>query len=271
MFNNSKQRAKEKLNRYVIKQTPFNWILTGSLLVGGLTALGQIAPTYAQQLAQRNVEDELINEVVEAPPEVLAAIREAPFSEVFDLNIPTGEPGYAIKDKDYNPRYDGVGLYTLWGDVPERDILQLSVFYCFRNRALENAELEKVTLLDGDQELVTIEQKIVTTQAEEVETTPAYYETTTFFSDPFYSPYWGGGYYRRSSPFSRRTVQSTYDPAENCSVGGGRFDLMPARDALAQLPNKTLNVKLLFSNGRTENWRLGGGTVERMKEFPSLQ
>ncbi|MEL7359979.1 MAG: hypothetical protein AAFN40_26025 [Cyanobacteria bacterium J06560_6] len=271
MFNNSKKRAEDVPNRYLTKQTALKMLLASGLLASGMTVLGQVTPGYAQRLAQRNVEDELINEVVEAPPEVLAAIREAPFSEVFDLNIPTGEPGYAIKDKDFNPRYDGVGLYTLWGDVPERDILQLSVFYCFRNRALANAELENITLLDGEQELVTIDQKLVTTQAEEVETTPAYYETTTFFSDPFYSPYWGGGYHRRSSPFPARTVQSTYVPAENCSVGGGRFDLASVRGKIAQLPNKTLTVKLLFSNGRVENWRLGGGTVERMKAFPSLQ
>ncbi|MEL6555656.1 MAG: hypothetical protein AAFQ63_19670 [Cyanobacteria bacterium J06621_11] len=244
--------------------------------------LGQMSPGYTQQahtqqsaqpLAQRNVEDELLNEVLDAPPpEILATIREAPFSEVFTIEIPDNEPGYAIKDKDYNPNYKSVGLYTLWGDIPVLDMLQVSVFYCFRNPALANAQLEKMTLLDGDQELVTIDQKIVTTETEDVEVTPEHYETDPFFTDPFDSPYWGGGYYGLGrSPFPTRTVRSVYVPAENCSVGGGRFDLAPVRSEIAQLPNKTLDVRLLFSNGRTERWRLGGGTVEQMKTFPTLQ
>ncbi|MEN8446135.1 MAG: hypothetical protein ABG776_14105 [Cyanobacteria bacterium J06555_13] len=256
--------------------------LASSLLFAGLGTLINLAPSHAQQngtqqtIAQQNgnVEDEVLNEVLDAPPpEILATIREAPFSEVFTIEIPDGEPGYAIKDKDFNPRYKGVGLYTLWGDVPELDILHVSVFYCFRNRALANAQLEKITLFDGDTELVTIDQKIVTTQAQDVEVTPERYETTTFFSDPFNSPYWGGGYYggNRRSRFPTRTIESVYVPAENCSVGGSRFDLLPVRDAIAQLPNKTLGVRMLFNNGRVENWRLGGGTVEKMKSFPSLQ
>jgi hypothetical protein len=41
--------------------------------------------------------------------------------------------------------------------------------------------------------------------------------------------------------------------------------------AISQLPSKTLNVDLLFSNGQVETWRLGQGSVEAIKTLPSLQ
>jgi hypothetical protein len=42
---------------------------------------------------------------------------------------------------------------------------------------------------------------------------------------------------------------------------------MPLRNALPQLPNETLTMKLLFSNGMTSYWQIGGDTVAALEEL----
>jgi hypothetical protein len=39
---------------------------------------------------------------------------------------------------------------------------------------------------------------------------------------------------------------------------------------MAGLPETTLQARLLFSNGITHNWQLGGGTVRELKKLPSF-
>lgn len=245
--------------------------VANSLVCLGLTLSIQAFPSHAQSnlvqnnLAQSSVETDLLQEVLPLQASLLAAIREAPLSELFTVTMASGATGYGVKDQDFDPGYRGVGLYSLWGDVPADNILQVAMFYCFRNPALANATLEEVVIKEGDQRLVTLDQKVISTQALDVEVTPERYETINYY-DPFYDPFWGGVYYG-----GRSHVETVYIPAQNCSVGGGRFDLTPVTDAIAQLPNKTLNVRLVFSNGLTENWRLGQGTVEQLKRLPSFQ
>lgn len=266
-----------------LAKVPNRYTITATALASTLTiVLGTVAlpvPSHAQQAGEPltqalirdgrkqdegNVENELLQEVLEAPPEVIETIRNAPFSDIFTVALPNGGTAYAIKDKDFSPNYKSVGLYTLWGDAPEIDLLQVSVFYCFRNQAIANAMLEEIAILDGSETLVTLDQGLVATQAQDIEIVPERYEPATIVSDPFYSPFWMLGY-------SGDIGDPTYVPAENCSVGGGRFDLRPVQDAIAQLPNKTLDIRLEFNNGEVETWRLGRGTVEEMKSFPSLQ
>jgi hypothetical protein len=212
-------------------------------------------------LAQADV----VEEILPAAPSVLAAIREAPFSQVFAVTTATGDIGYGVKDKDFDPTYNMVGLYSLWADVPDQGLLQTAVMYCILNRSLEGAELEEITLMDGDTELVTLREKVVATGAREQEVSPA--QTVTTYTSPFYSPYWGGAYYG----YYGSSYATTYVPAVNCSLGGARFNLLPVKAEIAQLPSKTLTVKLLFSDGQTETWRLGQGSVEAIKTLPSLQ
>jgi hypothetical protein len=50
-----------------------------------------------------------------------------------------------------------------------------------------------------------------------------------------------------------------------------RFDISQLTDQIAQLPNKTLQVQLLFSNGETKNWQLGGGTVQALKDLLAIR
>lgn len=242
-------------------------VLFSSLLCVGLTTSIQSAPSQAQveNPDLEDVEDELLDEVLSLQADVLTAIREAPFSELFTVTMEDGSTGYGVKDKDFDPSFDGVGFYSLWGKVPDRDVLEVAVFYCFLTPGLMDAELEAVVLMDGDTSLVTLEQEVITTQAQAVEVAPERRETVPS-ADPFYDPTWGSVYYGGHADFG----EIVYLPAVNCQVGGGRFDLLPLQNAIAQLPSKTLNVQLRFSNGLIETWRLGQSTVEQIKLLPTL-
>jgi len=203
---------------------------------------------------------------VEILPSVLAEIREAPFSELF--TVADGE-GYAVKDKDYAPSEPYMGLFSLWANVPEDQLLGAAVRYCFEDTDLAraNAELVQMTLADGDTELVTIDQVVKTEPAALNEIRPPERRnvTSTFYYDPFYDPF----YY---SPFSIGVSYSpsTYIPGVECSEGSAIFDLTPVQEAIATLPERTLEVRLLFSNGATEYWQLGGGTVSELKKLPAI-
>jgi hypothetical protein len=225
----------------------------------GLTAARfmSVVPSYAQE--------EVIQEILPVSTSVLAAIQEAPFSEVFTVTTVTGEVGYGVKDQDFDPTYDLVGFYSLWADAPEQDLLQVAVMYCILDPELEGAELESITLLDGDNTLVTLDKKVAGTDTQEFEVAPQQFVTT--YADPYYSPYWGSAYYGLGGS----TYTTTYVPAVDCSLGGARFDLLSVQAEIARLPETTLDVELLFSNGQTEMWRLGQGTVEALKMLPSLQ
>lgn len=203
---------------------------------------------------------------VEILPSVLAEIREAPFSTLF--TVADGE-GYAVKDRDYAASEPYIGFFSLWANVPEDDLLGVAMRYCFEDTSLAraNAQLVQMTLYDGDTELVTIDQVVKTEPAELNEIRPPRHSnvTTSLYYDPFYDPF----YY---SPFSFGVAYapSTYIPGVECSEGSAIFNLKPVQAEIVSLPEKTLRVRLLFSNGATEYWRLGGGTVRELKKLPSL-
>jgi hypothetical protein len=203
---------------------------------------------------------------VQLLPSVLAEIREAPFSELF--TVADGK-GYAVKDQDYLASEPYMGFFSLWANVPDRDILGVAVRYCFEDTALAqaDAELVQMTLSEGETPLVTIDTLIKTEPAELNEIRPPQQTnvSTSFYYDPFYDPF----YY---SPFSFGVSYSpsTYIPGVECSEGSAIFDLTPVQAAIATLPDTTLQVRLLFSNGATEYWQLGGGTVSELKNLPSL-
>jgi len=240
------------------KAWPFALAAAG---VGLLTEVPPAASNSATDLAQADV----VEEILPASPSVLAAIREAPFSEVFTVTTATGEMAYGVKDKDFNPAYDLVGFYSLWADVPDQELLQAAVMYCILAPSLEGTELAEITLMDGDEALVTLNEKVVVTETEALEVSAP--QAVTTYADPFYSPYWGGAYHG----FYGGAYTTTYEPAVDCSLGGARFNLLPVQAEIAQLPSKTLTVKLLFSNGQTETWKLGRGSVDAIKTLPSLQ
>jgi hypothetical protein len=196
-------------------------------------------------------------------PEVLAKIREAPFSKLFTVG-----PAYAVKDRDYQGSQSQIGFFSLWADIPDRNLLQVAVQYCLSDREIASsyAHLAEIILMDGDRQLVTIDKAINERVAEVKTVQPEQYVPGTFFAsntfyDPFWDPLWNSYGY----------ATATYIPPVECSFGRSRFDLMPVKEAIAQLPDKTLNVKLLFNNGITQEWRLGRKTVEIIKEFPTIR
>jgi hypothetical protein len=214
--------------------------------------------TYAQDNVQQTV--------LPVAPSVLAAIREAPFSEVFTLTTPRAGQAFAIKDQDYQPSNNEIGVFSLWADAPDVDLLQVAIRYCLPDEAIarDAAQLVQVDLrLDGET-LVTIDQPAVSTNSTLYEVRPAQ-QATYYYSSTFNDPFWNPYYY--STPYQ----SSTYLPEVNCSLGGSRLDLKPVKDAIAALPNQTLEMRLLFSNGMTSNWHLGGGTVSALKQLPTIQ
>ncbi|NEQ48054.1 MAG: hypothetical protein F6K00_32790 [Leptolyngbya sp. SIOISBB] len=203
---------------------------------------------------------------IQISPQALSEIREAPFSELFDIG---DSEAFAVKDQDYNAAQPAIGFFSLWGDVPSREALGVAVKYCFEDTSLAraNAELVEMKLMDGETELVTIDQVTVSRAAYLNEVQPPRQSNvhTSFYYDPWYDPF----YY---SPFRLGVTVAppVYTPGVNCSAGAALFDLTPVQDEIAALPEQTLNVRLLFSNGATEYWRLGGGTVSELKQLPTI-
>lgn len=234
-----------------------------------LLSTGLIAATLiviVEGLPGRAQTSETADTSLEVPPQVLAEIREAPFSELFTV---ADGAAFGVKDKDYNPSEPTIGVFSLWADIPERDRTELVMKYCVENTAMarSSASLVEVSLLEGDETLVTIDDLIEagTAQINQVQPPRTSGVGTTVYYDPFYNPYF-------YSPFSfglsySPTIQL---PAVDCSAGLSRFDLAPLRSTLAQLPNATLRMRLLFSDGNTEYWQLGGETVRAIQQMPSV-
>lgn len=217
-------------------------------LICGMTLL-QSAPGKAQELS----------------PSVLAEIREAPFSKVFSID---SGAGYAVKDKDFDASEPKVGFFSLWGNIPSQNRFGVAVQYCVSDQSIANANLylAEMVLLDKDQPLVTINQPInaKTARLKTVEAAQ-YVPAFTYIDEPFYDPFWNP--YDTSFAYA----PATYLPPVACSFGSSRFDLNSVKQQIARLPNRTLQVKLIFNNGITQNWQLGKGTVKALKELPAIQ
>jgi hypothetical protein len=197
--------------------------ILSACLLGNVVLAAVDAPTVRGQSPSATTENS-----VGISPQVLAAIREAPFSELFSVAEGTA---FGVKDKDYNPSEPTIGVFSLWADIPERDRMELVMKYCVDNTdmARSSASLVEVSLVNGDQTLVVIDDVIESGPAQLNQVQPPRTSSvgTSFYYDPFYNPY----YY---SPFSfglsySPTVQL---PAVDCSAGLARFNLMPVRGEL---------------------------------------
>lgn len=230
-------------------------------LTGLAVASFGIIPIWAQ------VPDDAVESTEQISPQVLAEIREAPFSEMF--SVANGE-AFGVKDKDYNPAEPTIGIFSLWADVPKWNRLELVMKYCVENTDIANVSgsLVEVSLLDGDETLVVIDDVVEAGMASinQVEPPRTSSVNPSFYLDPFYNPY-----YYSSFTFGVSYSPTIQLPAVDCSAGVSRFNLLPVSAALAQLPDSTLRMRLLFSDGSTEYWQLGGGTVSALKELPSVE
>jgi hypothetical protein len=230
-----------------------------SLVIAGTTVVTFFANSLDAQQSSSTAEEP----TEQLSPQVLEKIREAPFSELFTVGS-----AQAVKDRDYKASQSEIGFFSLWADIPERDFLQVAVQYCLTDRKIadSNAYLAEIILMDGDRELVTIDKAIKERVAQSKTVESGEYVPTTFLvTNPYYDSFWAPSWN------SYGYATASYIPPVECSFGRSRFDLTPVKEAIAQLPNKTLDVKLLFNNGMSEKWRLGSKTVEVLMEFPTIE
>jgi hypothetical protein len=195
----------------------------------------------------------------------VSSIKQAPYSQVFR----TGSI-YAVRDHDYKGSEPKLGVSTLWSENPASRNLSLGVRYCVPSDALigSTASLSKLVLLNNNQPLVTIDQPIQSTPSYQRVVQNATIVPGFGFWDP--DTYWGndGFWDGIDQPFWSDAATL---PSVTCSAGSSRFNIAPLAGAIAQLPNQTLQMKLIFSNGKTSDWRLGQKTVQALKDLLTVR
>jgi hypothetical protein len=229
---------------HLLKQRFLNTAVAIFLVHSGTGVLLKSNPSYAVDI-----------------PTTTTSIKKAPFSKVFF----TGSD-YAVKDKDYKSSEPSIGFFSLWSKNPTNKRLQVAVQYCLPAHPLSESRphLSAMTILDNNQPIVTINQGVGENRAQLRVVQPGYYTPPLYPSfygeDPFDDPFW--------KPLER---EFDYVPAVTCSAGSNRFDLTKIAGAIAQLPNRTLQVKLVFSNGEIQNWHLGKKTVQAIKDLLTIR
>ncbi|MEH2121030.1 hypothetical protein [Nostoc sp.] len=197
-------------------------------------------------------------------------IRKAPYSKVFF----TGTV-YAVKDHDFKSDNPSMGFSTVWFKKPSENSLQLNVRYCLPQDSVAQAgaQLTQMVLGNNNQPLVTINQRVKTTPTTLRVLRPGYYSYAEGIDDDLWDDgflyqdldlSWGG------DPDGLGFSTPVYVPPISCSVGTSRFNISQLTTAIAQLPLKTLQVTLVFSNGETSNWKLGDKTVKALKELIAI-
>ncbi len=187
-------------------------------------------------------------------------VKQAPFSKVFF----TGSV-YAVKDKDYEPSEPSIGFFSLWSKDPTNNYLQVTVQYCLpTSLTTTNAHLTAIVLLNNKQPLVKIDRSVAESPARLRLVEPGYYNTPHGFGDPFDDQF--------LNPLDEKldNIFGVHLPTVTCIAGSNQFDLTELTEAIAQLPNRTLQVKLVFSDGETQNWHLGKTTVQAIKDLLAI-
>jgi hypothetical protein len=194
-----------------------------------------------------------------------SSIKQAPYSQVFS----TGSI-YAVRDHDFRGSEPKIGVSTLWSKNPADGNLSLRVRYCVPESVMvdSSASLTKLVLLNNNQPLVTIDQPIKATpsyqrvvQSATVVPGLGFWEPDTYWGD---DAFWDG----IDNPF---WADSTELPSVSCNAGSSRFNIAPLASAIGQLPPQTLQMKLIFSNGATSQWKLGQKTVQALKNLLAVR
>ncbi|MBW4442003.1 MAG: hypothetical protein KME10_12345 [Plectolyngbya sp. WJT66-NPBG17] len=193
------------------------------------------------------------------------SIQQAPYSQVFY----TGSI-YAVKDQDYKPSNPKLGFFSVWSKNPTRNDLRVSVHYCLKDQALSEPgnDLTQMTILNNRQPLLTINQVIAEKPVHEKVTRPGYYQQADVPEDSgWIDPvFWDLPYDSDFDSFS-----PVYIPPAFCNAGFTQFEISPLKSEIAQLPDQTLQVQLSFSNGEKQNWHLGKGTVQALKQLITIR
>jgi hypothetical protein len=212
-------------------------------------------------------------QIVQAEDRIVTAtsIRKAPYQQVFY----TGSI-YAVRDHNYKLSEPKIGVSTLWSKNPANGSLSLGVRYCVQDDTLADstASLTKVLLLAQNQPLITIARPIkVTPSYERIVRDPntsaelGFWEPFSFWNG---DDFWGGidDAFWNGNPAWNDT---TSFPDVTCSAGSSRFSIAPLADTIAQLPSQTLQMKLIFSNGASSQWKLEKKTVQALKTLLSIR
>jgi len=194
-------------------------------------------------------------------PTNATSVKKAPFSQVFF----TGSV-YAVKDKDYESDQPSIGFFSVWRENPTNNQLSVAVQYCLPPTSSTELDthLNAITLLDHNQPLVTINQIVAEDTARLRLVQPGYYTPYHGFGDPFDDQFLNP-LDENVDPYGIRL------PTVTCNAGSNQFDLTKLASAIAQLPNRTLQVKLVFSNGEIQNWHLGKATVQAIKNLLAIR
>ena len=203
-------------------------------------------------------------------PTTPTSISKAPYSRLFF----TGS-AYAVKDHDFKGDDRVIGFSTIWIKNPTQGGFQLGVRYCLPDESLADSGtyLNSMVLMNNNQPLVTINKGVRARPAQLKILRPSYYSYADVIGDPFWE---NSLFYDDTSPFwddfgDIAYAPPVYIPPVSCSAGGSRFDISQLAGTIAQLPPKTLQVKLVFSNGATSNWRLGEKTVQALKDLVTIR
>ncbi|MFB2895859.1 hypothetical protein ACE1CI_23365 [Aerosakkonemataceae cyanobacterium BLCC-F50] len=191
----------------------------------------------------------------------VSSIKKAPYSQVFY----TGSI-YAVRDHDYKGSEPKIGVSTLWSKNSANGNLSLRVRYCVPSGALigSTASLSKLVLLSNNQSLVTI--------AQPVQTTPSYQRVIQNATAVPGLGFWDSDTYWGNDAFWDGIDEPFWSdaatlPSVTCSAGSSQFNIDPLANTIAQLPDQTLQMKLIFSNGETSDWKLGQKTVQALKDL----
>ncbi|AGY59833.1 hypothetical protein [Gloeobacter kilaueensis] len=186
---------------------------------------------------------------------------------------------YVIRDKDYNPQQPQSGFFTTWiYNARAAAPLQVRANFCVPEKSIADAppaQLENIDLLDSGKLLVRIDKSLAATPANVRVVQPGYYTGGSRIG-PVYDgfAYWGGRPYWRSPYWGGYAYDYTpplYHPPVSCATGSAAFDLQSEIPALTKLPEKTLAVRLQFSDGETSNWHLGADTVRELKRLIAIR
>jgi hypothetical protein len=191
----------------------------------------------------------------------------------FLLLLPPSTKLPTVKDRDFKGDDPSLGFSTVWIDNPTTDKFQVGVRYCLPDNSLTDpgVYLRSIELMSDNQPLVKIDRLVFATSVQEKLLRSGYYSEE--FNDPFWDD---GAFYGQFDPFWGNVAYRYDDPPvdvspSSCSAGSSRFDLSPLANAIAQLPSKELQVRLVFSDGETSNWHLGEKTVQALKELLQIQ
>jgi hypothetical protein len=191
--------------------------------------------------------------------------EELPFNQMVRVG-----PAFIVKGVDYNPIWPRHGIRTAWLSVPEQNgRLELRTRYCLvaLAQAAPDTFLQRIDIADGERVLVSLRDGLGALVTEDEILAQIDYEDVSndtarqIASGSFAYP----PRYLTNFPFP------TYHPVENCASDHAGFDLRAVASQLAELPQRTLTLRLHFSNGLVNILGINGRTIAEVQKMLTLR